>query len=76
MIKRRSAVEPAIGHMKTDGKLNRNWLKGRLGDAVHAVLYGAGHNIRLLLRLLRLFYARIMATWLVNFYQNGTVTTR
>lgn len=53
MIKRRSAIEPAIGHMKADGKLNRNWLKGPLGDALHAVLCGAGHNIRLILRKLR-----------------------
>ena len=48
MIRRRSAIEPTIGHMKTDGKLDRNWLKGALGDALHAVLCGAGHNIRLL----------------------------
>src|SRR5690606_12988858 len=50
MIKRRSAIEPTIGHMKSDGKLARNWLKGALGDALHAILCGAGHNIRLLLR--------------------------
>jgi hypothetical protein len=47
MIKRRSAIEPTIGHMKTDGRLARNPLKGALGDALHAVLCGAGHNIRL-----------------------------
>jgi IS5 family transposase len=54
MIKRRSAIEPTIGHMKMDGRLDRNPLKGALGDAVHAVLCGAGHNIRLLLGQLRL----------------------
>lgn len=36
MIKQRSAIEPAIRHMKTDGKLDRNWLKGAPGDAMHA----------------------------------------
>lgn len=65
MIKRRSAIEPAIGHMKADGKLGRNWLKGQIGDAIHAVLCGAGHNIRLLLRRLRRFYAWIRAMYLV-----------
>ncbi|KVR00633.1 IS5/IS1182 family transposase [Burkholderia ubonensis] len=55
MIRRRSAIEPAIGHMKADGKLDRNWLKGALGDAIHAVLCGAGHNLRMILRKLRLF---------------------
>ncbi|MGF6292835.1 IS5 family transposase [Paraburkholderia youngii] len=57
MSRRRSAIEPAIGHMKADGKLDRNWLKGALGDAMHAVLCGAGHNLRMILRKLRLFYA-------------------
>jgi len=63
MIRRRSAIEPTIGHMKTDGKLGRNWLKGAIGDAIHAVLCGAGHNIRLLLRRLRLFYARLFSLY-------------
>ena len=53
MIKRRSAIEPTIGHMKADGKLGRNWLKGALGDAMRAVLCGAGHNIRLIINKLK-----------------------
>jgi IS5 family transposase len=64
MIRRRSAIEPAIGHMKTDGKLDRNWLKGALGDAMHAVLCGAGHNLRMILRKLRLLCAFILAALL------------
>ena len=60
MIKRRSAIEPTIGHMKTDGRLGRNPLKGALGDALHAVLCGAGHNIRSLLRKLRLLFVLMM----------------
>ena len=59
MIKRRSAVEPTIGHMKMDGRLARNPLKGALGDAIHAVMCGAGHNLRLILAALRLFCARL-----------------
>jgi IS5 family transposase len=66
MIKRRSAIEPTIGHMKADGRLGRNWLKGALGDALHAVLCGAGHNIRILLRRLRLFYLEI-GRWVIAF---------
>ena len=45
--------------MKMDGRLGRNPLKGALGDALHAVLCGAGHNIRMILRKLRLFCAHI-----------------
>ncbi len=59
MLKRRSAIEPAIGHMKMDGRLDRNPLKGALGDALHAVMCGVGHNMRMLLRKLLLFCARI-----------------
>jgi IS5 family transposase len=31
MIRRRSAIEPTIGHMKSDGKLGRDWLTGGTG---------------------------------------------
>lgn len=58
MIHRRSAIEPAIGHMKMDGRLGRNPLKGALGDALHAVMCGAGHNLRLILAALRLLCVR------------------
>jgi IS5 family transposase len=49
-LRRRSAIEAMIGHMKLDGRLARNHLKGALGDAIHALLCGAGHNLRLILR--------------------------
>ena len=52
-LKRRSAIEPVIGHMKTDGKLGRNYLMSELGDKINALLCGAGHNIRIILKKLR-----------------------
>ena len=64
-IRRRSAIEPAIGHMKNDGRLRRNWLKGADGDAFNALLCGCGHNLRMILRKLRLFFAFI-AAWLAS----------
>ena len=39
--------------MKKDGKLGRNWLKGSVGDKINALLCGAGHNMRIILRKLR-----------------------
>ncbi len=63
-LKRRAAVEPVIGHMKEDGLLGRNYLKGHDGDKINAVLAGAGHNFRLLLNwfgaLLRLILAGLL----------------
>ncbi|WP_052435993.1 IS5 family transposase [Neochlamydia sp. EPS4] len=47
-LKRRQAIEPHIDHMKNDGKLGRNYLKGRLGDCFNAILCGIGHNMRLI----------------------------
>ena len=52
-LRRRAAVEPVIGHAKSDGLLERNRLAGARGDAINAILVGAGHNIRLLLAWLR-----------------------
>ena len=48
-LKQRSAIEAMIGHMKNDGKLSRNWLKGASGDAHNAILCAAGQNFRKLL---------------------------
>jgi len=54
-LKRRQAVEPAIGHLKSDHRMDRCWLQGELGDALHAVLCATGYNLRWLLRaMLRL----------------------
>ncbi len=52
-LKRRSAIEPITGHMKTDGRLDRCTLKGQLGDAMFALLCGCGQNLRLILNHLR-----------------------
>lgn len=54
LLRRRSAIEPMIGHMKNDGRLTRCPLKGTEGDALFAVLCGCGHNIRMILRHLRI----------------------
>lgn len=52
-LRRRAAIEPEIGHMKGDGLLGRNFLKGVVGDAINALLCGAGHNLRKILARLR-----------------------
>jgi len=48
--RRRSAVEPVIGHMKTDNRMGRCFLTGLLGDEINAILAAAGMNLRKLLR--------------------------
>ena len=60
-LKRRSAIEAIIGHMKTDGRLDRNFLLGHHGDAANALLVAAAHNLRLVLVVLALWRAYILA---------------
>jgi len=49
MLRRRAAIEPTIGHLKSDNRLNRNYLAGQVGDKINAVLAAAGYNFRKLL---------------------------
>ena len=52
MLKRRAAVEPTIGHLKSDNRLSRNHLTGKAGDQINTLLAAAGYNLRKLLRWL------------------------
>jgi IS5 family transposase len=58
-LKRRNAIEPIIGHMRNDGLMHRNHLKGTEGDAINVILCGAGQNLRLILNHLRIFWFKI-----------------
>jgi IS5 family transposase len=49
-MKRRAAIEPGIGHLKQEHRMDRNRLKGTEGDMVNAILSAAGMNFRKLLR--------------------------
>ncbi len=59
-MRRRAAVEPVIGHIKTEHRMGRNYLAGPQGDAVNAILAAAGYNFSLLLKWLRVLW-RLMA---------------
>jgi IS5 family transposase len=61
--KRRSAVEPKIGHMKSENRMNRNYLKGIEGDWINAMLAGIGANIR---KLLAAFWSALWQ-WRINY---------
>jgi transposase, IS5 family len=53
-LRRRSAIEPLIGHMKEEGHLGRCYLKGQAGDAANAILTAAGYNFRRILAWLKI----------------------
>lgn len=70
-MKRRNSVEPIIGHLKADHKMQRNWLKGHLGDIMAPVLAASGFNLKKILRALALLVPEIykqLLHMLADFY--------
>ena len=66
-LRRRSAIESIIGHLKNDCRLNRNYLWGSQGDAINASLAAVGFNFKQLLRWFRrLFWVcwKVGVEWL------------
>lgn len=59
-LRRRSAIEPLIGHMKAEGHLGRCYLKGRAGDAANAILTAVGYNFRRILAWLRMLLRQLL----------------
>ncbi|MGH6679761.1 MAG: IS5/IS1182 family transposase, partial [Bradyrhizobium sp.] len=59
-LRRRSAIEPVIGHLKSEHRMGRNYLWRRQGDAINAVLAAAGYNFRRLIRWLELLLSQIL----------------
>ncbi len=74
-LRRRSAIEAVIGHCKTDGHLDRNYLKGRLGDQINAVMSAVGYNLRLILKWLRKLLRQIIAAILAAIAQTPALRT-
>ena len=62
-MKRRAAIEPGIGHLKQEHRMDRNRLKGMAGDRINAILSAAGMNFRKLLSFLEELLSRIFC-WL------------
>jgi transposase, IS5 family len=60
-LRRRSAIEPIIGHLKAEGHLGRCYLKGRAGDAANVILSAVGYNFRRILAWLRNLLRFILA---------------
>jgi transposase, IS5 family len=65
-LRRRSAVEPVIGHAKGEHRMGRNFLKGAHGDAANAVLAAAGYNFRRLLAWLAILWRAIVTAMLAD----------
>ena len=49
-LRKRSKIEPIIGHLKVDHRMGRNFLLGTLGDKINAILAGCAFNLKKVLR--------------------------
>jgi IS5 family transposase len=65
-LRRRSAVEPVIGHAKGEHRIGRNFFKGAHDDAANAVLAAAGYNFRRLLAWLAILWRAIIVAMLAD----------
>ena len=81
-LKRRQAIEPAIGHVKHDNRMIRCYLRGSVGDALHAISCAAGYNIRWLMRAIMrlglrgLFAFAFLAAWFIDTRRSASAKLR
>jgi transposase, IS5 family len=66
-MRRRSAIEPVIGHLKSEHRMGRNYLWHRQGDATNAVLAAAGYNFRRLIHWLELLLHQFLVQLIFRF---------
>lgn len=59
-IKRRAAIEPTIGHLKEDRRMERDRLEGTEGDKPNAVFSAAGMNFAKLLAAMGAFWSSLL----------------
>jgi IS5 family transposase len=59
-LRRRAAIEPVIGHLKSEFRLVRNYLKGTLGDHINVLLAASAYNINKWLRMVKGFVLLII----------------
>lgn len=55
LCKRRAAIEPIIGHLKSDFRLSRNLLKGQIGDEINVLMAACAWNLRKWMREIAIF---------------------
>ena len=60
-FRRRAAIEPIIGHMKSDYRMARNYLKGFAGDEINLLLAASAFNLKKWMNIY--FYAVFLTYW-------------
>ena len=74
-FRRRAAIEPDIGHLKSDFGLERNYLKGEVGDKINAMLAASAFNFKGWMRkaVERLIFVLNYLKWCVKKWRISTI---
>jgi IS5 family transposase len=72
-MKCRAAIEPGIGHLKQEHRMDRNRLKGTEGDRINAILCAAGMNFQKLQRFAAAFLRHLLMPFFGGFYSWGSL---
>lgn len=63
LLKRRSSIEPIIGHLKSEHRLNVNRLKGIEGDRLNVILSGSAFNLKKIMNKIFFWLRILLAKW-------------
>ncbi len=73
--KKRAGIEPVIGHLKTDHRLNRNFYKGVVGDNINIMLAAAAFNLKRMMNRWKIYFCQILERLLLSFFKNFTTNS-
>lgn len=64
-FRRRAGIEPVIGHLKSDHRLKRNFLKGFTGDQINLIMAAAAFNFKKWMREVIFWLEKLKSSKLV-----------
>jgi len=70
-FRRRAAIEPVIGHLKTDYRMGQNYLSGNDSPQINAYLAATGWNLKKLMKKLRTEFNQVIIL-LIRYINNNT----
>jgi IS5 family transposase len=71
--RKRAGIEPIIGHLKTDHRLNRNFYKGIVGDNINIMLAAAAFNLKRMMNKWKKYFCQILERLFLSLLKNFTI---
>ncbi|HDP76468.1 MAG TPA: IS5 family transposase [Bacteroidales bacterium] len=73
--KKRAGIEPIIGHLKTDHRLNRNFYKGIVGDNINIMLAAAAFNFKRMMNKWKIYFCQGLNKAILSFFKKFTANS-